>query len=93
MGEKPKRPRPAKRRTLPPDSVSLEAMIRTLERELHEATEHWKREPHDGRARNRVQILHDDRAKAYAALRGMDSVRWQQLMGEFSHPELHEARP
>jgi len=63
-----KRPRPVKRRTLPPDEASLISMIRTVHRDLTARAEHLKREPHDSRARRGVQVLHDQRSGAWVAL-------------------------
>jgi hypothetical protein len=72
MGEKPKRPRPAKRRTLPPDVKSLETMARVVHRELVQKAAHLKCEPHDYRARVGFRILFDQRAAAFAQLRELD---------------------
>jgi hypothetical protein len=66
-----KRPRPAKRRTLPPDEKSLITMIRSVHEHLVKRAEHLKKEPHDARARRGVQFLHDQRSDAWNALFGI----------------------
>jgi ribosomal protein S15P/S13E len=66
--QKAKRPRSAKRRTLPPDSASLVVMIRTIHRQLRDRAEHLKNQPHDFFARRGFQILHDQRSAAWTAL-------------------------
>jgi len=67
-----KRPRPVKRRTLPPDEASLITMIRTTHRGLAARAEHLKREPHDSRARRGVQVLHDQRSAAWLVLNALN---------------------
>lgn len=69
MGQqKPKRPRSAKSRTLPPDTKSLEAMTRSVHRELIDRIAHLTREPHDLKARHGARILHDQRSRALTRL-------------------------
>lgn len=69
MGQqKPKRPRSAKSRTLPPDLKSLEVMTRSVHRELTDRLVHLARAPHDLKARHAVRILHDQRSEALTRL-------------------------
>lgn len=80
--ERLKRPRSAKRRTLPPDAASLVAMIKAVHRKLSERGEHLKREPHDYKARRGFRDLHAQRASAFARLIEIDSSKALSLAGE-----------
>ncbi|MDO8462957.1 MAG: hypothetical protein Q7S96_01635 [bacterium] len=71
MAERAKRPRSARDRTLPPDAASLEAMVRSVHRELLQRAEHCKVEPHDTHARRGLQTLFEQRAGAWQALHAL----------------------
>lgn len=69
MGQqKPKRPRSAKSRTLPPDPKSLVVMTRSVHCKLTDRLAHLTHEPHDLKARHGVRILHDQRSGALTRL-------------------------
>ena len=71
MAERAKRPRSARDRTLPPDAASLEAMLRSVHRELVQRAEHCKKESHDTHARRGLQTLFEQRAGAWQALHAL----------------------
>lgn len=77
MGEnkKPKRPRPAKRRTLPPDAKSLVEMVKSLTAKLADKAEHLKAEPHDYKSRSGFRIMFEQRAAAFRRLMELDAAK------------------
>lgn len=84
MGEKPKRPRPAKARTLPPDAKSLEQQFRAIHTEIVEVVQHLKRSPHDIHARKHLLMLHYQRAASFHALHALKLMRATQLTEELN---------
>ena len=80
--ERLKRPRSAKRRTLPPDATSLIAMIRALHRKLVQRGGHLQAESHDYRARRGFRDLHGQRAAAFQKLIELDVNQALSLAGE-----------
>jgi ribosomal protein S15P/S13E len=78
----PKQPWPAKRRTLPPDSASLTAMIGAVHRELGQKVRHLKAEPHDYRARRGLEALFNKRAEAFKTLHALNQDTALCLAGE-----------
>jgi len=81
MGEnkKPKRPRPAKRRTLPPDAKSLVEMIGALSCKLALKAEHLQKEPHDYRSRSGFRFLFEQRAAAFRRLAELNAAQAAEL--------------
>ena len=68
MDAKPKRPWPARSRTLPSDEKSLERQIRTLHGEIVQVAQHLSRSWRDLKSRRRLLILHDQRAASWGEL-------------------------
>ena len=75
MVKKTKRPRSATRRTLPPDPTSLEAMIRSVDRQLRDRGTHLKIAFADSHARRGFRELFEQRAKAWQKLASLDYAR------------------
>lgn len=80
--QKPKRPRSAKSRTLPPDLKSLEVMTRSVHCELSDRIAHLTREPHDLKARTGVRTLHDQRSAALMRLFEINPTHGAALVAE-----------
>jgi len=83
MAAHAKRPRSARDRTLPPDPVSLEQMLRAVHRELVQRAVHCKAEPHDTHARRGFQTLFEQRAAAWCRLFDVASDRALVFAVEF----------
>lgn len=82
---KPKRPGVVRKRVLPPDPMSLEAMWRVLHRWLMRRGEQLKRSggSKDGKTRRGFRVLFGERAKVWAALYEKDPERAIRLAAEF----------
>lgn len=82
----------ARQKNLPADANSLAQQFSELH-ELHlpAAANHYRRNPHDYKARRRLQILHDQRARSWEKLRELDHERAANLIKKFkliySRPE------
>ena len=85
MGKrKPKRRRPAKARTLPPDATSLEVVIRVVHRAIQKQGAHLRQGDHDLQARRGFGKLYDLRCSAWARLYSLNPGRALAIAAELN---------
>lgn len=88
--ERPKRPRPAKFRTLPDDAASLVQQIRSIHARFIRRAEHFKTSSHDANARRALVQLHDQRTLAWQKLQSLEPMTALALTGELGATHLPE---
>lgn len=80
--KRPRRPRPTRKRTAPPDARSLEVLLRSVHADLVQRAGHLKKEPHDYSARRGFQTLYEQRAEFFGKLLIIEPQRAATLMDE-----------
>lgn len=86
-------PKPARKRKIPPDQSSLEAIIRATHRRIAIKVGHLKAATHDIKAQRALLCLLGQRRDAWQALRAKNPVHAQKIADElnlFVHDKQEE---